>query len=286
MMKLKAIIILLLISNSLLAMQPTQWLRDAQQKMEAEDKLIQATEQAQQKIKKMHQETLLASAQEATSQLEEKVKDGTLFSYYRQEQPEYAAWLYNEIKKLLDLGADPNVSFHGGTILESRPPQIPFISLLEMTIPKYPRITELLLSYGARPLGLYKAIKNNSETIVRLLIDSGVNPNESLRDKTRVEVINKDTGEVKYTRLGYHYNISSSPLELAIQEINLAMFSLLIDLGADPDYIIKAEFPGDYQRTKSARQLLLDNIKNVQNAQDRATYQEMLDSLTMTKKLN
>ncbi len=268
------------------AMQPMQWFRDAHQSMVAEDELIQATGQAQQNIKKMHQETSQALAQKATSQLEQKVKDGTFFSYYRKEQPEYAAWLYNEIKKLLDLGADPNVSFHGGSVLESRPPQIPFISLLEMTIPKYPRITKLLLSYGAQPLGLYQAIKDNSEEIVRLLIGSGADPNESLRDKTRVEVINKDTGEVKYTRLGYHYNTSSSPLELAIQEKNSAMFSLLIDLGADPDYIIKAEFPGDYQRTKSARQLLLDNIKNVQNAQDKATYQEMLDSLAMPKKLN
>lgn len=267
-----------MLTSSLVAMQPMQWFRTAQESMETEEELIKATEHAQQKIQKMHQETSQARAQEATTQLEKKVNNGTFFSYYRHGHANYAPWLYNEIKKLLDAGADPNIRIKTGSVLESRPPQFPTVSLLEIAIPVYPKIVELLLHYGAQPLGLHKALKEGAANIVKMLIANGADPNASLEDTTWIRL------EGERGTLRGDFNRDILPLIYTIELKKTDMFRLLLELGADP-YLQgpKTNFSKQWGGP-SAYEILIDKINKAQDTQEKTIFEAMLKSIDQYSK--
>lgn len=249
---------LLIISVSLNAMQPMQWIRNAEQSIAAEEELLKTTQ---------------ARALEATAQLKKKVNDRTFFSYYEHGRPGYAQWLYNEIKKLLDLGADSNIRIRTGSALESSPPQFPSVSLLEIAIPAYPEIVELLLRYGAQPFGLHKALKEGAAEIVKMLIANGTDPNTTLKDTTWIEL----EGE-RGILIGY-FNRDILPLTYTIDLKKPDMFRLLLELGADP--YLHSEF-NTYWKTSfdpSAYDTLVEKIETAKNADDKALYQAMLNSI-------
>ncbi len=258
MMKVKIVIFLFFIVNELNAMQPMQWIRNAEQSIEAEEELLKTTQ---------------ARALEATAQLEKKVNDGTFFSYYEHGRPGYAQWLYNEIKKLLDLGADPNIRFKTGTVLQSNPPQFPTETLLEIAIPRYPQIVKLLLQYGAQPSGLHKALKEGAAEIVKMLIANGADPNASLEDTTWIRL------EGERGTLRGDFNRDILPLIYTIELKKSDMFRLLLELGADP--YLHSEF-NTYWKTSfgpSAYDTLVEKIETAKNADDKALYQAILNSI-------
>ena len=251
-MKLKTIIFLFFVTSGLSAMQPAQWIRAADESLQREEsleKLAKATHAASRILKKVQNE-------EATRQLKSLVINSDVFN--RKQGPQLKA----EIERLLNLGADPNITIKDIRVGFTLHYHIETLSLVELAILNYPELVELLLTHGAQPLGLHKAIKLGSQSLVQSLIHHGADPNAQAPGAIWLD---------SSTLL-----VKPLPLIYSIFLANAQMFELLIDLGADPNL--------KNSGGQSALEIVTDFLNRPAPTRNRSIYQEMLKSATNLKR--
>lgn len=185
-MKIK-LLLFLLINIPLYAMQPMQWFRDVAPAIKKE-------------IETEALETAKKDADDATFELILLSQEFNNPLFARQQ-------LIQRLDRLLKRGANPNTEYNLMGLPNNK------ISMISAAIPRFPEIVELLLQAGADPDSsgisathikysvLFKAIKNNNERIVKLLLQYGANPNfeTDTEDTPLLEAIS--TGNPEIVRL-------------------------------------------------------------------------------------
>ena len=154
------------------------------------------------------------------------------------------------VKLLLESGADPNISDNLHS--KERFSYIPYSrSMLYYAIvdAKSVEIAKLLLKYGAKPKGLYHAIRENDVQMVKLLLESGADPDEIVYKDTTIlycAIVNKKSVEMVELLLKYGADPNRFAFDIgaregknlpllfyAIKEENKDMVELLIKYGAN-----------------------------------------------------
>jgi ankyrin repeat protein len=167
-----------------------------------------------------------------------------------------ASGLTDLVEKLLRNGADPNAAVEDCRALNSFKPE-PDCSALRWAVGyNHQSMVKLLLNHGAKPTPqtLVEAIQNKSVSIIRLLLDAGLDPNE------------------------YHEN-SPPPLHVAVKDN--ALFRLLLDRGADLDMQGRFHASAMLEALQSGQvsqvQILLDRGQQLELQEEHAS---LLDSAT------
>lgn len=251
-MKYNVFIFLSLCTTTSFTMQPAQWIRAADESLQREEsfeKLVKTFHEASKILKKVQNE-------EGTRQLKKLLYKSYYFS--ENQGPELKA----EIERLLNLGADPNITLENLRVGFPLHNTIETLSLVEIAILNYPELVELLLTHGAQPLGLHRAIKLGSQSLVRSLISHGADPNAQAPG-----AIWLDSSSLLVKPL---------PLIYSIFLKNAQMFELLIDLGADPNL--------KNSDGQSALDIITDFLNTQPPVRNRSIYQDMLKSATNRKR--
>lgn len=287
-MKLKTIIFLFFVTGGLSAMQPMQWLRTAHESLSIEEELVKQQKELLENEKLLQQKTtesaneLVQEAKRAhakIAQLPDTIKKAVkeaatqeLKEYYQRRLyglsriPGYEQVLVAKTQLLLNLGADPNVGIPTGCVLHSDPPIYCKTTILNIALDnRYIALAQLLINYGAVPNNsdLYSAIRDSHPEIVRFLVRSGVNPNESFRGF-------------------YPYK---TPLTFTVEKKDKNMFNLLLELGADPyaKYVLHTWF--NVPKYTSTVEVLKENISE-STGDTKALYEQMLtDANSLKRKL-
>ncbi len=282
-MRLLLLFILLIVSKgNIVAMQPTQWFRTAQESLEieeelakqqqellenekllqrktaeSENELVQETKSAQAKIAQLP-DTIKKAVKEAATQELKEYYEKRLFGLSR--IPNYEQTMIAKAQQLLNLGADPHVGIPTGCVLESNPPIHCETTILNIALGnQFIELAQLLINYGAVPNNsdLYYAINESHPEVVRFLVRSGVNPNESFRGF-------------------YPYK---TPLTFTVEKKDQNMFNLLLELGADPyaKYVLHTWF--NEPRYTSTIEVLKEYISENGDVRSKTLYEQMLKSI-------
>lgn len=224
-MKIKLFFSFVFISPYLFAMQPMQWFRNIAPQVQAELKAEDAAAATRE---------LLALAQKFSDPI---------------PNPNTRRELIQEVKKLLERGANPNAEYHYAFLPGQRSQAI-----ISMAIPQFPEIVELLLKAGANPNSraghieviknsvIFKAIKTNDLTTVTLLLKYGADPDfqDELGQTPLLTAVENENHEMIRLLLeaGAYPNIFStlgtSPLINAVKAGNIGIIKLLLQAGANP----------------------------------------------------
>lgn len=247
-MKLKIIIFLIFVTSGLSAMQPSQWIRNAQLQEQAE----------------LRTEDAAAATQELG-----KLAETYYFTWLTKNE---RFELINKTKQLLQRGANPNV------ITQAHPAIADYA--LALAIPVNPEIVELLLKAGADPDTIKKessepvifsAIFYNSPAIVKTLLDYNANPNKtwikgttpllytiySDKNPAIVDILLKYLADPNKSD-----DFGKTPLDEAIEKENIYIIKLLLQAGANADLYNTESLKARLKSGKKAiYQLILDMLE-------------------------
>lgn len=280
---LSLLIFLITSKCSIIAMQPTQWIRNTQLQEQAELQAAEAEENIRYKTQELGQlaENIsdLPKKKEARQATKELAQLAKYFSYREPYGGKNA--LIKQTKDLLERGANPNI------LHDSAYADYP----IALAIPENPEIVELLLQAGANPdtisattkeAIIFDAIHENSVSIVNSILRHNANLNVSDRHRNTplfYTILFDRDPEIINALIQHHADPNKAnidgifPLTLAVNKHNIHLIKLLLQAGANPDAY-------DKKQKRSIRALVLEGTRST-NSSEKALYQLMLDMFNM-----
>ena len=171
------------------------------------------------------------------------------------------------VKMLLEAESDPNICDNDGCAPIYHAIQHGDIEMVQLLLDKSLIKLDVNISYGCSPLSF--AVKMKNFTIVKLLLEAEADPN--VIDSNGYATIHyavyyRDIAIVKLlltesfiaVNVNFEQRKGNTPLIIAIRQNNTAIASLLIEAGADINFI--SNMHGDYQYTPFIQAVCQENL--------------------------